>query len=355
MRASPGASPRYSAALSTPPQSPAPMLRGTASHDVFYSPASSLTTSSRSLATSSRPLETSSRVGGYINTSDQTPAAVLQSVKNVQARIEETERAYHRQALEREDLEQQLRLEREERQRLQQLVYTEQEERRALSGAVTKLQTRIEESVASTAAAHRQMSAVPPVLERLENEMRVCARVEETQGWLGELERRMQQRVTQTAATLDEYHRDFTDASASLASAVKSKQAMLSEFSDVQTKLQSTVHDLGLQLAAHRTDTTNSLRSVSDTNNTVCRQLDERCDRLNGRADALVATVADLNAALREALRSEIDAVKTTVANSATTHAARVQVRLTSTCSLATHFLIQSEKSLYGTDCGRRD
>ena len=263
--------------------------------------------------------------GGYVNTSDQSPASVLQAVKNVQARIEETERAYHRQTLEREDLEQQLRLEREERQRLQQLVYTEQQERRALSNTVTKLQATIEESVASTAAAHRQMSAVTPELERLENEVRLCARVEETQGWLGEVERRMQQRVTQTAATLDEYHQDFTDASTSLASALKSKQTMLTEFADVQTKLQSTVHDLSLQLAAHRTDTTSSLRGVTDTHNAVRQHLDERCDRLNGRADALVAAVTDLNASLREQLRSDVDAVKTTVAESSTTQAARVQ------------------------------
>lgn len=264
-------------------------------------------------------------MGGYINVADQSPASVLQSVKNIQARVEETERAHHRQALEREDLEQQLRVERDQRQALQQLVYEEQEERRELTNTVAKLQAALEESLTSTAAAHRQMSAVPQELERLENEVRLCARVEETQGWLGELERQIYQRVNQTATALDEYHQDFTDTSSSLANALKSRQSQLTECVDAQTKLRGTVHDLGLQLETHRIETSNTLRGVAENHSATREQLDERCDSLNGRADALVAAVTDLNATLRAQLRADVDAVKSTLANNATTQSARVQ------------------------------
>ena len=325
MRASPvpstpGASPRSSyAPLRTPPRSPATVPRSTSSSsDVFFSPAT-MATSSR-LSTSSRP---QAAAAGYA--SDSNLAAVLQTVKIIQARIEDTERAFHRQSLEREDLEQQLRLERNERQKLQQIVSAEQEERRMLTDTVAKLQATVEETVVSTAAAHRQMSVVPPQVERLQNELRLCARVDDTQGWLGEQERRLQQRLTQTAATLDEYHQDFTDTSASLASALKSKQFKLQALSDAQAKLETTVHDLGTELAGHRTETADALRGVADSNGTMRQQLDERCDRLNGRADGLVGTLTDLNAALRDQLHADVDAVKSSLAESVSRQSARVQ------------------------------
>jgi len=236
---------------------------------------------------------------GYISGSEQGLASVLQTVKIIQARIEDTERAFHRGSLERDDLESQLRAERSERQRLQQLFSDEQDERRTLAGQVAKLQAAVDDSVASTAAAHRQIADVPRALERLENEVRLCARVEETQGWLGEQERRLSERLTATAGTLDEYHQDFAATSGALAEALKSKQFKLMALSDAQTKSETALHDLGLELAAVRSANTDAIRSVTEANAEARKQTDERCDRLNGRADGLVGTITDLNAALR--------------------------------------------------------
>lgn len=226
-------------------------------------------------------------------------ASVLQTVKIIQARIEDTERAFHRGALERDDLDSQLRAERNERQRLQQLFGEEQDERRVLAAQVTKLQAAVEDSVASTAAAHRQIADVPRALERLENEVRLCARVEETQGWLGEQERRLSERLNATAGTLDEYHQDFAATSGALAEALKSKQFKLMALSDAQTKSETALHELGLELAAVRSANTDTIRSVTEASAEARKQVDERCDRLNGRADGLVGTITDLNAALR--------------------------------------------------------
>ena len=302
----PGASP---VRLGTVPRSPAPLRSTSSSSDIFFSPAMS---ASR-MSTSSRP-QTS---GGYIQASEGGFSQVLTTVKVIQERIEETERAFHRQSLEREDLEQQLRYERAERQGLQQLFNQEKDERAALTEQVKRLQATVEAAAAETATTTRKLSEIPARVERLESDVRACARSDETQAWLGDQDRRLHERLGRTSAVLDEYHKDFVDTSATLAEALKSKQFKLMALADAQKKQETTTHDLVAELSTHRVQTSDALRSAAEDLSAARAQLDERCDQLHGRADGLVSSVTDLNGTLRQAMAAQVDGVRATLAEDA--------------------------------------
>jgi chromosome segregation ATPase len=130
----------------------------------------------------------------------------------------------------------------------------ERDERQILARQLRELENRQGAREAAAARSEAALAELPGRISQLELGLARAAVADDMTKAVAAAEKRLQQRMATLSDGLDEYHRDFSDVAASLASGLKSKQAKIGELGDTAV------------LAAHRIE---SLERVTNSTNTA--------------------------------------------------------------------------------------
>lgn len=273
---SPRPSPRTAASPRTAFSGNTPRLTTALSSSLLSSSASRLTTA------------------GFIQASDSTVSSIQVQFKQHAVETEELMRDVTKTQLDSMSLGRDLSLETGARQELQRQLLLERDERNKLGQEVLKLQAAFKAQATLAESAERRLKDFPARLEKVEDELRLCAREGQERDRMDEFKARFTVRLDSQAEALKSYHTDHKETTGTLQEVLKTKHDNLVELTRVQEMFAKQLYDFDGRHKKLHGELVNSVNHNNEAIETMAGQLNHRIDVLQSQYAAAMSVALRL-------------------------------------------------------------